>query len=86
MNFLLMLGMMGLMFIFFHGRGHHKSSGEPNHHAAKPAVAPTAPPEAPGASRRSSESPGAESKPDPAGTPKVEPTSPSTPPTDPQAE
>ena len=86
MNFLLMLGIMGLMLVFFHGRGHHKSSGEPNHHAAKPSVALTAPPEAPGATRRSSESPRPESKPDPASTPKVEPTSPSTLPTDPQAE
>ena len=85
MNFLLMLGMMGLMLLVFHGRGHHKSSGEPNHHAAKPTVAP-APPESPGAPRRTGEPHGAESKPDPAGTPKIEPAPPSTPPTDPQAE
>lgn len=85
MNFLLMLGMMGLMLLVFHGRGHHKVSPEPNHHTAKPAVAP-APPEPPGATHRSGESLGAKSQPDPAGDPKAEPTPPATPPPVTQAE
>jgi hypothetical protein len=35
MNFLLMAGVMVLMIVFFHGRGHHGPSREHSHHAAK---------------------------------------------------
>lgn len=70
MNFLLMLGMMGLMLMFFHGRGHHKPSSEPNHHAAKPAGSRPAQPAAP----KEPNSP--ESSPDTAGSPEAESTPP----------
>ena len=86
MNFLLMLGMMGLMLIFFHGRGHHKSSGEPNHHAAKPAVAPTAPTESTEGSRPPGESRRHEPTPGPEGAPKAEPAPPPAPPPTDQTE
>lgn len=86
MNFLVMLGMMGLALIFFHGRGHHRPSPEPNHHATKPAGAPVPQPEAPGSSRQSGESHVTESIPDTKGTPVPVPASPSTPPLVTQAE
>lgn len=73
MNFLLMLGMMGLMVIFFHGRGHHKPSSEPNHHATKPAGSRPAQPAPP----KESSSP--ETDADLAGSPEAE-SAPPTPP------
>ena len=85
MNFLLMLGMMGLMLIFFHGRGHHQPSSGPTNHAVKSAGVP-APTEAPAASRPSGVVRRAEPKPDPAGTPEGTPVPPATPPPTPQAE
>ena len=85
MNFLVMLGMMGLMLIFFHGRGHHQPSPEPNHPAPKTAGT-LAPPEAPAASRPSGKVRGAESKPDPADIPEAAPVAPSAPPPTPQVE
>ncbi len=45
MNVLLMLGMMALAMIFFHGRGHQQPSPEPNHRPARPAVASQPSPE-----------------------------------------
>ncbi len=60
MNIVLMAAIMGLMALFFHGKGHHKPTPPPNHHATKPdeAAAPA------GASSRPAE-PSREPNPDP---------------------
>lgn len=78
MNFLVMLGMMGLMLIFFHGRGHHRPSPEPNQGAVKPVTATQPSPEAPRTPSRSGEPGSTKSRPGPTGTPEAETTSPST--------
>ena len=78
MNILVMLGMMALALIFFHGRGHHQPSPGPDHHAVKPAAAPQPSPEAPGTPSHSGESRSTKSRPDPTGTPEAETSSPPT--------
>ena len=86
MNILVMLGMMALALIFFHGRGHHQPSPEPNLHAVKPTVAPQPSPEAPGTLSRSGEPGSTKSRFDPTDTPEAEttslPTASSAPPTE----
>ena len=76
MNVLVMLGMMALALIFFHGRGHHQPSPEPNYRTAKPAVGSQPSPEAPGTLSRSGEPGSTKSRPEPTGTPEAETTSP----------
>ena len=51
MSVIVMIGMMGLMLLFFHGRGHHRPAPEPAHPATRPAVSPTAPSGSPEAVR-----------------------------------
>ena len=44
MNVIVMIGMMGLMLLFFHGRGHHHPAAAPADPKTRPAVSPAVPP------------------------------------------
>ena len=51
MNVIVMIGMMGLMLLIFHGRGHHRPSPEPVAHGTRPATSPAVPPGSPESGR-----------------------------------
>lgn len=55
MNFLLMIGMMGLAMIFFHGRGHHPPPSDSGQLSVRPSVEPAPLPDDRGAPKGSDE-------------------------------
>ncbi len=76
MNVIVMLGMMGLMLLIFHGRGHHQPSPKPTQHANETAASPYAPPDSTEAARPLVEPRAPETRDEPGGSPEGQPTPP----------
>lgn len=57
MNVIVVIGMMGLMLLLNHRRGHHRPAPGPAHPATQPVASPTAPSGSPESVRPSMETP-----------------------------